>query len=593
MDFKNTTPDFQGWATKNDILCTDGRTIRRDAFKHNDGTIVPLVYNHNHNDSYNVLGKCKLENREDGVYCYGYFNDTENGQRTKLLVQHGDLDSLSIFANGLKQNGKDVVHGIIREVSLVLAGANPKAKIEYVMSHSEDGVDDEIYIRDVDNIELVAQHSDAEQEVADPIDTILGEEDSVVEHSEEEDVEALINSILGDMPEDIEHADKRTIGEIYNTLTDEQKTMVESVIGMAIEDYKDNKEDANMKHNVFDQDVDVTSENVISHSDMMAVIKDTNRFGSMRESALQHGINQIDYLFPDYKNMTNTPIFIQRDMSWVSRVMNGVHHTPFSRIKSLLADITEDEARAKGYIKGKQKKEEVFGLLKRTTDPQTVYKKQSMHRDDIIDITDFDVVAWLKTEMRMMLDEELARAILIGDGRLAGTDDKIDPTHIRPIVSDDALWTIQAKVKRTAGMTDNDRAKAIIKTVIKSRKDYKGSGNPVFFTTEDVLTDLLLIENGIGEIMYTVDKLKTALRVSDIVTVPVMEGQKGKDDAELIGVIVNLNDYNVGADKGGAVNMFDDFDIDYNKQKYLIETRMSGALIKPYSAIALTYEDVV
>lgn len=569
----NREPDFMGWATKNDIKCADGRIIRRDAFAEMDGVKVPLVYQHNHTDANNVLGHAILENRPEGVYAYGYFNDTDAGRNAKIVVKHGDLDSLSIYANNLKHKGCEVIHGVIRELSLVLAGANPKAKIDWVISHSiydnEEG-DEELYISGVDNVEL--SHSEEEEAVENDIDTITDDEE--LEHAEPE----------GDKVEDV-----------FNTLNEKQKNLFYYAIGQAINKYKDSnndeEENTNMKHNIFDQDYEDTTD-ILQHSEeeLMAVIADAKRYGSMRESALQHGITNIEYLFPDVKNVTREPIFIQRDMSWVSKVMNGVHHTPFSRIRSLFADITEDEARAKGYIKGKMKKEEVFSLLKRTTDPQTVYKKQKLHRDDVIDITDFDVISWLKTEMRMMLDEEIARAILISDGRVAG-DDKIDETHIRPIVKDDALYTIQAKVKVTAAMTDNQKAKAIIRSIIKSRKDYKGSGTPTFFTSEDILTELLLIENENGEMIYTLEKLKTVLRVADIVTVPVLEGATGKDGGDLVGVIVNLSDYNVGADKGGSVNMFDDFDIDYNAQKYLIETRLSGALIKPYSAIAIEFEE--
>lgn len=569
----NREPDFMGWATKNDIKCADGRIIRRDAFAEMDGVKVPLVYQHNHTDSNNVLGHAILENRPEGVYAYGYFNDTDAGRNAKIVVKHGDLDSLSIYANNLKHKGCEVIHGVIRELSLVLAGANPKAKIDWVISHSiydnEEG-DEELYISGVDNVEL--SHSEEEEAVENDIDTITDDEE--LEHAEPE----------GDKVEDV-----------FNTLNEKQKNLFYYAIGQAINKYKgsnnDEEENTNMKHNIFDQDYEDTTD-VLQHSEeeLMAVITDAKRYGSMRESALQHGITNIEYLFPDAKNVTREPIFIQRDMGWVSKVMNGVHHTPFSRIRSLFADITEDEARAKGYIKGKMKKEEVFSLLKRTTDPQTIYKKQKLHRDDVIDITDFDVISWLKTEMRMMLDEEIARAIFISDGRVAG-DDKIDETHIRPIIKDDALYTIQAKVKVTAAMTDNQKAKAIIRSIIKSRKDYKGSGTPTFFTSEDILTELLLIENENGEMIYTLEKLKTVLRVSDIITVPVFEGATGKDGGDLVGVIVNLSDYNVGADKGGAVNMFDDFDIDYNAQKYLIETRLSGALIKPYSAIAIEFEE--
>lgn len=563
--------DFSGWATRNDLLCSDGRTIRKDAFKHCDGKTVPLVWNHNHSDPDNVLGHALLENRNEGVYAYCSFNNTENAKNIKEAVRHGDVRSLSIFANQLKQAGSDVIHGAIREVSLVLAGANPGAFIDSVMAHG-DGVETGIILGYDENIMLY--HSE------DAADTSDKKEESDKSEEKEE-----------------------TIADVFNTFSEKQKTVVYAMIGQAIEDAgneedsKDDSEGGNdtMKHNVFEPEANEDT-NALSHDAMNAIIGDSKRFGSMKESFLQHagtyGIDQIDYLFPDAQNMTNQPIFISRDMGWVNKVMSSVHHTPFSRIKSIFADITEDEARAKGYIKGKLKKEEVFSLLKRTTIPTTVYKKQKMDRDDVVDITDFDVVAWLKTEMRMMLNEELARAYLVGDGRLASSDDKINETNIRPIWTDEDLYTIKAVFTAKADADTN--AKEFIRTIVKARKDYKGSGNPVLFTTEDMLTDCLLLTDNEGRDLYdSVEKLTKKLRVSEIVTVPVMEGltrEVAGKTRTLFGIVVNLNDYNVGADKGGAVNMFDDFDIDYNQQKYLIETRCSSALTKPYSAIAVEME---
>lgn len=557
--------DFCGWATRNNIQCSDGRIIRKDAFKGNDGQKVPLVWNHQHNDPTNILGHAVLENRNEGVYAYCTFNNTDAARDAKSLVEHGDISSLSIYANKLKQNGPNVMHGQIREVSLVLAGANPEAYIENVMSHGEDS-DDEAIMYFGEDIEL--EHSDDVKE----------------ESNSKKDGEKMADT-------NNSRSDDRTIGDVFNTLNEDQKTAVYAIIGQILEDNGLTGEDnGKMKHNVFDGDV--YNDDTLSHSDMQAIISDAKRYGSMKDAVLAHGIEHIDYLFPDAANVENMPSFIQRDMTWVGEVMDAVHHTPFSRIKSTFANITEDDARAKGYIKGKKKKDEVFSLLKRTTSPTTIYKKQKLDRDDVIDITDFDVVAWLKSEMRLMLDEEIARAILVGDGRLSSSDDKINEQNIRPIYTDDSLYTIREQIKFSATATADEKAKTFIRQSIKARKEYKGSGSPILYTTEDVLTDCLLLEDTTGRIIYdTVEKLATALRVKKIVTVPVMEGYKktGEDSKEysLMGIIVNLADYNVGADKGGAVNMFDDFDIDYNAQKYLIETRCSGALIKPYSAIVI------
>lgn len=568
--------DFSGWATRNDLRCSDGRTIRKDAFKNNDGKTVPLVWNHQHNDPLNVLGHALLENRDEGVYAYCTFNDTEAGRNAKQLVEHGDVNALSIYANQLKQQGSNVLHGAIREVSLVLAGANPGAYIDSIMQHGEES-DDEAVIYSGE--ELVLEHACGSSKKKKTLEHVKDNE------TMEEGKEMNPNN------QESNSSDK-TVEDVFNTLNEEQKTVVYAIIGQALES-NGNGGNENMKHNVFDNEQN-QNEGVLSHSDMQTIIGDAKRYGSLKESFLAHandyGIKDIEYLFPDAKNINTQPDFIKRNTDWVQKVMNATHHTPFSRIKSIHANITEDEARAKGYIKGKLKKEEVFSLLKRSTTPTTIYKKQKIDRDDVIDITDFDVVAYIKSEMRLMLDEEIARAILVGDGRLESSDDKINEMNIRPIAKDSELYTIQAPVEVSTTATDAEIAKAFIVKTIKSRKDYKGSGNPVLFTTEDVLTDCLLLEDKNGRVIYdTVDKLKTALRVSDIITVPVMEGVKiGEGQSPLLGIVVNLKDYAVGADKGGAINMFDDFDIDYNQQKYLIETRCSGALIKPYSAIALT-----
>ena len=565
--------DFSGWATRNNLKCSDGRTIRKDAFKDNNGQKVPLVWNHQHNEPFNVLGHALLENREEGVYAYCAFNDTEAGQNAKRLVEHGDVSALSIYANQLKQHGGDVIHGSIREVSLVLAGANPGAFIDSIICHGEESEEEAI---------------------------IYTGEDISLSHADNEDMKE--EKPMEDTKKVENKTDNKTVKDVFDTLTEEQKTVVYALIGQALESAgvtdendENDEEDNNMKHNVFDQD-DMMKGNVLSHSDMEEIFSDAKRAGSLKEAFLAHnatyGIDQIDTLFPEPKSMNTPPEFIKRDTNWVAGVINGVHHTPFSRIKSMFANITEDEARAKGYIKGKLKKEEVFTLLKRTTTPTTIYKKQKLDRDDIIDITDFDVVAWIKSEMRMMLDEEIARAILVGDGRLTSDDDHINEANIRPIWKDDDLYTIKTKITVDASATDDDKAKAVIKAAVKSRKDYKGSGNPVLYTTEDFLTNCLLLEDTQGYRLYKSEQdVATAMRVSRIVTVPVMENLSRTDSESktrnLVGIIVNLNDYNVGADKGGAVNMFDDFDIDYNQQKYLMETRCSGALIRPYSAIAL------
>lgn len=555
--------DFGGWATRANLKCSDGRVIMKDAFKDDDGKTVPLVWNHRHGDLSDVIGHAVLENRGDGVYAYCTFNDTENGKLGKALVEHGDVNALSIFANRLKQVGSQVMHGVIREVSLVLAGANPGAYIEDVVSHSE--------------------------EDGDVAEIFTGEEIELY-HAEEDGTDRMENN-------------EKTIKDVFDSMTEDQKTVVYALIGEVMNENESDEDDdettggnETMKHNVFDtQEERRGMGGVLMHSDGTTVefeeigqiFADAKRYGSLKDSCLQHGIDQVDFLFPDDRNLTNTPGFIQRDQGWVREVMAGVHHTPFSKVKTMFADITEDDARAKGYIKGKMKKEEFFSLIKRSTGPTTVYKKQKMDRDDIVDITDFDIVTWLKAEMRMMLDEELARAYLIGDGRLASSDDKIDENCIRPIANDADLFTIHVDVTVASAATDDDKAKAFIRSVIKSRKEYKGSGNPVLFTTEDMLTNMLLLTDGVGRDLYTDEAaLARKLRVRKIVPVPVMEGVNGKGGNPLVGIVVNLADYNVGADRGGAINMFDDFDINYNQQLYLIETRCSGALTVPYSAMA-------
>ena len=557
--------DFSGWATKNNLRCSDGRTILRDAFKHNDGQTVPLVWNHQHNDPLNVLGHALLENRQEGVYAYCTFNDTEAGKNAKMLVEHGDVTALSIYANQLRQKGGNVEHGVIREVSLVLAGANPGAFIDSILRHGE-ASDEEgvIYTGEM----LVLAHADGEPK----------------EEMKEEDKEVKDNK-------------EKTVQDVVDSMTEEQRNVMYALIGQALEGQNaehsniENGGEDEMKHNVFENENVKDNNNVLTHSEEEAILRDAKRYGSLRESCLQHGIEHIDeagYLFPEFKNPNREPELLGRDMGWVGKVMAGVHRTPFSRIKSLQADIREDDARALGYIKGKAKKEEVFTLLKRTTDPQTIYKKQKLHRDDVLDITDFDVVAFVKREMRMMLEEEIARAILIGDGRLTSSDDHISDQHIRSIANDAELYAIHHLVT-PAQNTAEAKAKAMIRESLRARKDYQGSGEPTLFCSESVLTEMLLLEDANGRIIYdSVAKLATAMRVKEIVTVPVMEGAKNiAKDKAILGIIVNLRDYNVGADKGGAVSMFEDFDIDYNAQKYLIETRCSGALTKPYSAIVL------
>ena len=561
----NRPYDFAGWATRNNLRCADGRTIRKDAFADCDGKEVPLVWNHNHDDPEDVLGHALLKNTPEGVRCYGYFNDTPSGQIAKQCVESRDITNLSIYANGLKQSAaRDVLHGNIREVSLVLSGANPGALIDDIVVHSEDA-DGEAFIYNDDDLELY--HTEEGKETG----TDTKEEGAKVAEEKKE---------------------SKTVKEVYDSMTDEQKDVCNFLVGQAIEDAKKNdssEEDDSVKHNVFEGD---TPDNSLQHgAEIKAAIADSKRYGSMKDSFLAHGIDDVEWLFPEDHVLDTPPRIIDNDQSWVSVVMNGVHHTPFSRFKSMFADLTEDDARAKGYIKGNFKKEQVFSLLKRSTGPTTVYKKQKMDRDDVLDITSFDVVAWLKQEMRVKLNEEIARAILIGDGRLASSDDKIDPNSIRPIISDEDLFTIKLQVDVAAGDDTDAKAKKAIRAIIKSRKDYKGSGTPKFFTSEDMLADMLLLEDEMGRPLY-VDEAALArkLRVSSIVTVPQLEGYTGPKGGDFVGLLVNLADYTVGADKGGAVNMFDDFDIDYNQQKYLIETRCSGALTVPFSAISVEYK---
>ena len=601
--------DFGGWAAKNDVLCTDGTIIRAGAFKDNDGQQVPLVWNHQHNSPDNIVGHAILHNRKEGVYAWGVFNNTTQGQDVKELVHSGDINALSIYANHVKRDGQNIVHGSIKEVSLVLAGADPTAIIDTVMAHNDDGSDEEGIIaiftpdKGKSNIDDISHADDAEV-------------DADVDDAESEEEE----------PEEMADVNDKTVQDVLDTFTDEQKDVLYYLVGQALEDngadeeeddeteHSDNGGDS-MKYNVFSGQEDREEEGVLTHADMELILNDAKRYGSLKESFIQHteadGIeggssvlfpwaavptasrtgktDGVSMLYPDAHNLNNPPEWIQRDQDWVQAFMNGVHHTPFSRIKSVFADITADEARAKGYIKGNMKKEEFFSLLKRTTTPTTIYKKQKMDRDDLTDITDFDAVAWIKGEMRVMLNEEIARACLIGDGRLSSSDDKINEQNIRPVWTDADLFTIKKAV--TPGADDDATAKNMIKAAVRARKDYKGSGNPILFTTEDWLTTCLLLEDQQGYRLYKSEsELASAMRVSRIITVPVMENLTrtvGNVTHTLMGIILNLSDYNIGADKGGAISLFDDFDIDYNQQKYLIETRCSGALTKPYSAIAL------
>ena len=577
MEETNVKYDFGGYATRNDMRCSDGLTIRHGAFNDCDGETVPLVWSHQHGSPTNVLGKCILENRPDGVYAYGLFNNTDAGRDAKELVQHEDVNALSIYANCIRKSGNDVVHGVIREVSLVLAGANPGAYIDEIVAHGDsDGDSGEAIIYGDDFLQVGVEK---------------------MEHAEKNDKE-----------EPMADKKEKTVQDVLDSMNEDQKNVLAYLIGKALEEKEgvdDTEEgETDVKHNMFENDKNKESV-VLSHDDMTAILNDAKAHGSLKESVIQHadnyGITNIDMLFPDAKAISESPDFIKRETEWVGTLMSSTKHAPFTRIKSIHANITADEARAKGYVKGKKKLEEVISLLKRSTDPQTIYKKQKLDRDDILDITNMNVVAWLKGEMRIMLDEEIARAILIGDGRSAVAEDKIKEDHIRPIWTDSDIYTIKKRVVYAKDSTAESMAKDLIKRIIKARKDYKGSGNPTFWTTEDQLTEMLLIEDTTGRKIYnSVTDLATALRVSRIVTVPVMEGAKHSIQDEgladdkayeyfLDGIIVNPLDYTIGTDGGGSVTMFDDFDIDFNQQKYLIETRISGALTKPYSAIALEH----
>lgn len=602
--------DFCGWATRNDVKCSDGRTIKKNAFIDDDGITVPLVWNHDHGDPNNVLGHALLQNRENGVYAYCEFNDTESGKTARELVKHGDVTRLSIYANKLKQVGGDVIHGAIKEVSLVLAGANPHAVIENVLAHEDTGEVESAFICVTEDGSLCHSEEELEEEEKKLKKKLLEDDE---EDKEESDEDEESKEEKEDPKKKLEHSEKkeeksmpsegRTVKDVFDEMTEEQKNCVYAIVGQAVEDAKKGGSE-DMKHNVFESDY-YDDSNVLSHADEAMIIKDGQKFGSLKEAVLAHtddyGIQQlsspysdttygIDALFPDYRELNTPPEFLKRDTDWVAGVMASVHHTPFSRIKTTFADITGEQARALGYMKGNLKKEEVFTLLKRTTDPQTIYKKQKLDRDDIVDITSFDVVAWIKAEMRVMLNEEIARAILVGDGRLPSSDDKIKEDHVRPIWTDAELYTIHVNANVT-GLTPPQKASLFIENCIRARKDYKGSGNPTLYTTEDMLTEMLLLKDNIGRDLYASESaLATKIRVSKIVTVPVMENLSRTVDGvtrNLDGIIVNLKDYNIGADKGGAVNLFDDFDIDYNQYKYLIETRCSGALIKPKSAIAM------
>lgn len=596
--------DFAGWATKNDLRCSDGRIIRKNAFKDDNGKTVPLVWNHDHSNPENVLGHAYLENREDGVYAYCSFNDTESARTAKQLLEHGDIGSLSIHANKLKQSkNKDVLHGCIREVSLVLAGANPGALIEFPMlAHGDDyiEVEDEANIfAYIEDLEL----THGEYEVPDEESEEYKEPDEPeIKHGDdtkkEDEKMADVNSSNG--------SNEETIGEIMDTLTPKQKDAVAAVLAIALEEAGVGTEDESVKHNAFEDDYQGNEQGeVLTHAEVAELFAEAkrNKVPSLKDFVLEHsidttgmivsegqqtyGFNDAGMLLPEYKSLNNPPEWIKRDTGWVAKVLSGVHKTPFSRIKSQYANITEDEARAKGYMKGNLKKEEVFTILKRTTDPQMIYKKQKLDREDIIDITDFDIVAWIRAEMDLMLDEEKARAILIGDGRPTDSDDKIKEDHIRPIVTDVPLFNVRVPVNVPAGATDSEKAAAIIDSILRARKNYKGSGNPSFFTTEDWVTEMLLLKDGIGHRLYkTMEELATAIRAKEIVTVEAMEGYE-VFDKPLVGVYVNLTDYNVGTDKGGEKTLFDDFDIDYNQYKYLIEQKFSGALVKPFSAMTV------
>ena len=586
--------DCSGWATKANVRCYDGLVIAQDAFKECSGKVVPMVYNHDHANVDNVIGHCLLENRPGGVYCYAKFNDTDTGKTARQCVESGDLSAFSIFANGLKKVGSTVKHGFIREVSLVLAGCNPGALIDEVVKHSadEDYEGGEAFIYNEDGLSLT-HGMDPE---GNPLEDLTHSADSGDAVTDDEATQE--EAKMAD-----EKNEGKTLEQVYNSMTDEQKECCHALVGLALEeqeggDNDDGEEDDTVKQNVFDKDTNAT---VLKHSieEINNVVKTAKSHGTMKAAfedagmdsdELAHSIDNIDWLFPEDHLLDTTPRIIDKPDDWVSVVMGAVHHIPFSRFKSMFADLTEEDARAKGYIKGNFKKEEVFGLLRRSTSPTTVYKKQKLDRDDVIDITSFDVVAWLKQEMRLKLNRELALAYLLGDGRLAASEDKIDENCIRPVFNDSDLFTIKVQCKTTGLTTVEDKYKALIKQIIRARKDYRGSGTPTLFTTEDALTEMLLLEDGIGHPLYADEAaLARKLRVKNIVTIPEMEGRKGAKGGDLVCLIVNLADYTVGADKGGAVSMFDDFDIDFNAQKYLIETRCSGALTTPFSAMAVEW----
>lgn len=608
--------DFAGYVTRNNVRCTDGTVIRPGCFSDMNGKTVPLVWNHQHNDHDQILGHAQLEERPDGIYCYAYCNNTPAGQNAVECVKHGDINAFSIWANNLKRNANDILHGVIREISLVLAGADQTAVIDTI-AHSD---------MDYDDILHAFEEGEGEAQIS-----FLGGYAEMVAHADEEDENNTNQANQEEKPMPTTNAPEqgaggdKTVADVLKTFDPDQKKVLTFLIGKAIEDAKggsnddeeDNtdEEEAAVKHNVFDAGYPAGTQEFLSHDELKQLLKDSKSCGSMREAYrenvdagyIQHdgtagtdyGIGNVDYLFPDARTINTQPDFITRNMDWVDVVLNGIHKTPFSRVKSMHADITEDEARAKGYIKGKLKKEEVFTLLKRTTEPQTIYKKQKMDKDDIDDITDFSVIAWLKAEMQVMMREEVARAILIGDGRSSDSDDKVKEDHIRPIVSDADLYTIKYAVEVDASATEEEKAKALLQAQLKARKLYKGSGNPVFFTTEDNLTNALLLENSIGERLYKTEaEVATAMRVSKIHTVEPMEGLKVKisesggttNEYEVAGIDINLSDYNVGTNGGSKTDFFDDFDLDYNQYKYLYETRMSGAMIKPYSAITFYYK---
>lgn len=619
--------DFAGYATRNDVRCTDGTVIRKGCFSAMDGQTVPMVYQHNHTGIDNVIGHAELEERPDGMYCYAYCNDTDAGRTAKEIVRHGDVNAFSIWANQIKRNRSDILHGEIKEVSLVLSGADRTALIDTIVEHDDTG-GEQAEIQFLGGYAEMISHSDLEKDEDDEDEDKnknKESQDSVAEEKSDKEKKK-----MGADDNSNASGKERTVQDVLDTFNDEQKKVLEFIVGKAIEDAKkgtdksdtdkDDEEDTEVKHNVFDSRE--SSQNYISHDDMVALINKGKKIGSLKDAfedakeegviahadydgmtaatgSQQYGFNDPEFLFPDAKTLNTTPEFIKRNTDWVEKVMSGTHHTPFSRVKSIFADITEDQARAKGYIKGKQKKEEVFSLLKRTTDPQTVYKKQKMDKDDIDDITDFNVIVWIKAEMQGQLREEVARAILIGDGRLADDDDKIKEDHIRPVFNDVNLFTIKVPVEIPANADESTKAKALMRAAIKARKDYKGSGNPSFYSTDDELTNMLLIENGIGERLYKSEsEVATAIRAKEIVTVEPMEGLQieidegasGKKKYPVAGTMVNLVDYNIGTNGGAKTDFFDDFDIDFNQYKYLYETRMSGALIKPFSAITFYYK---